>query len=173
MNNYIKILLMFLPLILISCSEYKSKYDFRQGDDGLLYEFGSDKLYTGRIIDTIDVIIEYEVVDGKKHGEFITYYMNGNTEKHGYIENNSNEGEWKYYYENGKLESVGKFKNNNPEGLWVFYYENGSKKEEGKFIKGDRKGKWTSYDEEGEVIKETDFDSGRSLEKEVQNQNHT
>ncbi len=165
--------LKYLPLLFIFCScsiDEQSGIDYRVGKDGLIYNTTTNKLYTGRIVDTTEVIIEIEIVDGKKNGKFTTYYLNGNIEKQGLIKNNENEGEWKYFYEDGTIESVGHFQEDKPEGRWKFFHKNGIKREEGNFKNGKRSGRWIIYDEKGEVTNEFDFDSGEILKEE---QNHS
>ena len=138
--------------LISSCGTYKNKYSYRFGDDGLIYNAGNDELYTGTILDTADVVIEFQVVDGKKNGEFKTYYLNGQIEKFGYVINNENMGEWKYYYQDGQMETKGTFKNNKPEGIWTSYYPNGNISCEGIYKKGKQQSAWTYYNEKGEII---------------------
>ncbi len=148
----LKLLTAFLLLttssfILMSCGTYKSKYAYRWGDDGLIYNSHNDQLFTGTVLDTADVIIEFQVVDGKKNGTFRTYYLDGQIEKTGYVINNENMGTWKYYYPNGQIESEGDFESNKPDGKWISYYPDGTKESEGKYRDGKQDGIWTYYDE--------------------------
>ena len=140
------------------------RFDFYY-KDGLFYQKNSSELFTGRVIDTTDVIIEFDVVKGKKNGIFKTYYLNGQLEKSGYLNNNKNEGEWKYYYPNGQLESYGNFKNDIPEGKWEFYYKNGIKKCEGDYKKGKQKGEWIYYDDKGEIINKLFLNNGILIDR--------
>jgi antitoxin component YwqK of YwqJK toxin-antitoxin module len=146
--------------MLTSCGHYKSKYAYRFGTDGLIYFAHNDKLYTGTVLDTADVIIQFQVVNGKKNGLFKTSYLDGQIEKSGYVYNNDNEGEWKYYYPDGQIESEGYFNNNLPEGNWISYYENGNKKSEGKYMKGQQHGVWIYYDKNGNITLEIIYDTG-------------
>ncbi len=76
--------------------------------DGLIYKQGELKPYTGFIKDTVEgKMIEYHVVEGKKSGEFKTYFKNGHLEMIGQIKDNLNQGKWIYYYQNGQVESEG------------------------------------------------------------------
>lgn len=119
---------------------------------GLIYDTGRDELFSGTVKDTIDVIIEYQVVAGIMHGSFKTYYLNGQIEKEGNIINNKNEGEWKYYFDNGQLETKGNFKENLPHGQWSSYYNNGVPKIIGNYKNGKQWGIWKYYDNTGELI---------------------
>lgn len=129
----------------------KDNRDYSYSNDGLIYKKGTKELYTGKIIDTADVIIKFDVVKGKKHGEFKTLYANGIVEKVGFMKNNNNEGEWKYFYPNGKIESIGYFKNNKPDGLWKSYYPDGKLKSIGNYKDGMEDGYWKNYDERGKI----------------------
>jgi len=156
-----KILLITLPIFIflgiLFISEIQRENDarrvkFTMGPDGLFYEAGTDELYSGMIIDTIDVIIEFQVVNGIKNGSFKTYFLTGQLEKEGYIENDKNEGEWKYYYANGQLEVIGSFKENLANDQWVSYYNNGNTKAIGIYKNGKQSGAWKYYDNNGELI---------------------
>ena len=154
------LLLTTSSFILMSCGTYKSKYAYRWGDDGLIYNSHNDQLFTGTILDTADVIIEFQVVDGKKNGSFRTYYLDGQIEKTGYVIDNENMGTWKYYYPNGQIESKGDFESNKPDGNWISYYPDGTRESEGKYRNGKQDGIWTYYDENGEIINQIIYENG-------------
>jgi antitoxin component YwqK of YwqJK toxin-antitoxin module len=120
-------------------------------NDGLIYQKGESLPFTGRILDTLEkkTIIEYDVVNGQKNGEFFLSTLDGIYTVHGFTSNNKNVGTWQYYYENGQLECKGDFNDDKPTGKWVWYYKNGVKKSEGIFIKGKPEGKWIQYDKSG------------------------
>ena len=143
-------LILFVSILFVSCSSTK-RANYSMGKDGLIYKYGSHKLYSGIIVDTADVIIQYNVVEGKKTGQFITHYLNGQIEKIGFIQKNLNEGEWRYYYPNGKLESIGYYQNSKAQGKWTYYYSNGIIKTEGNYINSERVGRWIFYLYSGKV----------------------
>lgn len=155
-----------LSIGLISCgTDYKR--DYRFDNDGLIYKSGSEELFTGRIVDTADVIIEYEVVNGKKNGEFITFYTNGNVEKTGLIKQNANVGEWKYYYPDGTLESRGHFVKDTPHGLWERFHKTGELKQKGSYKFGLEDGEWLFFDEEGKLIKFYYYIEGKIINPQI------
>lgn len=130
--------------------------------EGLLYLIGDDEVFTGNVVDTIaGKIIQYEVVRGKKNGEFRLKHVNGNLIMKGTIKENLNEGTWNYYYPNGKLESSGNFVNNLAEGKWIWYYESGDVKEIGFFKAGKKEGSWTIFDENGNLKRKLYFKEDR------------
>jgi antitoxin component YwqK of YwqJK toxin-antitoxin module len=151
--------------ILTSCGRYTSKYAYRWGEDGLIYNSDNGNLYTGTVLDTADVIIEFQVVNGKKNGTFTTYYLDGQVEKSGHIINNDNFGLWKYYYPDGQIESEGRYENNIPEGEWISYYPNGIKKCEGIYIHGKQEDTWRYYDLNGNTTNIILFQDGEFVER--------
>lgn len=158
------VFILSFSFILTSCGNYNSKYDYRWGNDGLIYNINNDKLFTGNVRDTSNVIIEFQVVNGKKNGLFESYYLDGQIEKSGFILNDNNEGLWEYYYPNGQLESEGNFDNNLPEGKWISYYSNGNKKCEGSYKQGKQDKVWIYYDGEGNVINMIIYEDGKFVD---------
>ena len=104
------VILLILPA---SCSnQNKEKKEKKQVTlDSLIYD-KDGKLFTGRMKGEVNnKHIEYDVVNGKKDGEFRLYRENDTLEIEGQMKDNKNIGLWKYYYQNGQLESEGNFKN--------------------------------------------------------------
>lgn len=135
--------------------------------DNLLYKQGSNIPFTGRERALVEnKIIEYDVKDGLKHGDFRIFSEDGVLEIQGQIDSNRNVGKWQYFYTNGQVESEGNFVNDMPEGLWIWNYPNGRKKEEGYFVKGKRVGLWNFYDTEGNVSFEKNYDLEDTLSTE-------
>ncbi len=147
--------LFFIIALFISCNQHKTEKLSNPLvlKDGLLY---SDSLstipYTGRNkSNMLDMKIEYDVVDGKKEGEFITYYSNDNIQISGKMKGNKNVGEWKYYFPDGSLETSGFFDNDSASGKWFWYNQKGQILEEGSFLAGLREGEWKTYDSTGAI----------------------
>lgn len=155
--NVKKILLILLMSILvISCGIKKAK----PKDDlsaplvkknGLYYKDStSTEPFTGRNKSkALDQVVEYDVVNGVREGDFIIYYPNKKIQMIGKISKDKNVGEWKYYYEDGNIQTTGNFNDDKPSGVWKWYYPNGKIAEEGSFIEGKRDGEWKSYDTTG------------------------
>lgn len=151
-----KLFISFLiSIIIISCT-HKAEEKLSKPlvlKEGLLY---SDSLstvpFTGRNkSNMLDMKIEYDVVDGKKDGEFITYYSNEKIQISGKMKENKNVGEWKYYFPDGSLETSGFFDNDSASGKWIWYNQKGQILEEGSFFAGLREGEWKTYDSTGEI----------------------
>ena len=130
-KNFLIFIASMMQFLVVSCGD---NVELTENDleirDNVIYERGKRIPFTGIERAQIDdKIIEYEIVDGVKHGSFKLYYENGNEEIIGRIENNTNTGKWIYFYESGKLESEGYFVEDMPEGRWVWYYDSGRIKE--------------------------------------------
>ncbi len=88
--------------------------------DGLIYKQGEPKAYSGVIKSTLEgKIIEYTVVEGKKNGEFKTYFKNGQLEMIGQIKENLNrKGIGLIIIKMVKSNLKVTFKDDLPEGTW-------------------------------------------------------
>jgi antitoxin component YwqK of YwqJK toxin-antitoxin module len=150
----IKLYIPFLISIFIISCTYKTEEKLSNPlvlKDGLLY---SDSLstvpFTGRNKSNMfDMKIEYDVVNGKKEGDFITYYPNDKIQMIGKMKENKNVGEWKYYFPDGSLETSGFYDDDIPTGKWIWFQPDGKVIEEGNYISGKREGEWKSYDSTG------------------------
>ena len=141
-----------------------SKHNFSYRD-GLFYQKNTEELYSGRVVDTADVIIEFEVANGRKNGRFTSYFLEGGIEKDGIIIDNKNEGTWKYFYKNGQLETIGDFYNNLPDGEWISFHKSGEISIKGSYRLGAQIGYWSYYDEGGKLINSILFIDNIMIEK--------
>jgi antitoxin component YwqK of YwqJK toxin-antitoxin module len=168
---HIAVLKLFLKLLIITsllfaaaCNQYYNDQNIEIKDDGLIYKVGQNDPFTGRIIDTLqNKIVEYDVVNGMKNGEFRLSSYEGIPSIYGSIKDNRNIGVWKYYYPNGQLESIGNFNYDNPHGKWNWYYYDGSLKETGTFLNGNKAGTWYTYSLEGNLLSIKMFDEGELI----------
>lgn len=151
-------------IILIQACETKKPIGELIVIDGVICVSETGKPYNGVIKDKVlERIIEYELVNGKKEGEFKVYFSNGEIEMIGTMKDNLNEGKWSYYYPGGQLESEGIFKKDLPESTWTWYHQNGKLKEKGEFLHGKRTGIWVIYDSLGNISREETFVNGKKL----------
>lgn len=160
---FIKLLILFTLLsILLFGNKHQNINQSLRLKGGLIYNHGQEQPYTGRIVDTLDqTIIEYDVENGLKNGEYRLSTVTGKLMIKGSIKNNKNDGTWIYFYGNGKIESEGNFKNDKPHGKWTWYHSDGVIKSEGYYINGKQQGKWRNFDDTGGLTKVTHYDSGR------------
>lgn len=150
--------LLFLSFILFSCTNNKIPPTTLEMRDTLIYKIGSDIPFTGKEKAMVEgKLIEYDVVEGMRHGDFRFYYENGNLELQGQMDHNKNIGKWQYYYVTGELEMEGNFVDNNPEGKWTSYFPSGKLMEVGVFTSGKRAGLWKQFDEQGNLTMEKEF----------------
>ena len=158
---FLKILLFTMLLSVVGCNKYYSNKYIQIKEDGLIYKAGQDDPFTGRVIDTLNnKVIEYDVVNGMKNGEFRVSSLEGIVSVVGNVQDNKNIGEWSYYYQNGQLESQGNFKYDAPHGKWVWYYSNGNLKEQGTFLNGFKTGDWYLFTRDGELISIMTYNQG-------------
>jgi antitoxin component YwqK of YwqJK toxin-antitoxin module len=167
LSGLLFLLVILIPLLFYSFSQKndskKNQYFIK---NGLIFNSAQNKIFSGRIIDTVDAkIIEYDVVNGRKNGDFSIFYSDGNIQIKGKMKDNKNSGEWKYYYPSGQLESIGNFNNDVVSDEWRWFYDNGIIKEEGKFINGKREGKWNLYDRQGKLKTILYFNNGKVITK--------
>lgn len=156
----LKIFVTGIIFLVAACNQYYSDQHIEIKEDGLIYKVGQPMPFTGRVIDTLDNrVLEYDVLNGLKNGEFRVSSISGITSIYGFIKDNLNDGKWKYFYENGQVESTGYFHNDKPEGKWTWFYANGKIKETGTYFEGKRSGRWLKYDEKGNLSKMTYYNS--------------
>ncbi len=164
MKKRLPLLIATLVFLFISCGKDEIPESQLIIKDNIIYKKGSDKPFTGKEKARIqNKIIEYDVVDGIKHGDFRLYYEDGTLQIKGRIDKNKNVGKWQYFLESGQLESEGFFFDDLPEGRWIWYFPNGNIKEEGSYHKGSRVGWWRQFDESGKLIFEKEFEVSDSL----------
>lgn len=161
------IFLILISILIFSCRKEEVPKSSLIIKDNLLYKEGSNIPFTGRERALVDnKIVEYDVKDGFKHGEFRIFFPDGKIQIEGQLDSNRNVGKWQYFYPDGQIESEGYFINDLPEGKWVWNYSDGKKREEGSYRDGERIGIWVQYDNYGEVIFEKNYDLNDTLNTE-------
>jgi antitoxin component YwqK of YwqJK toxin-antitoxin module len=161
---FLKVIGAILFIFLSACNQYYSDQHIEVKEDGLIYKVGQSEPYTGRILDTLNNnVLEYDVVNGLKNGEFRISSIDGIVSMYGNLQDNRNIGIWHYYYPNGNLESNGNFKDDKPHGKWTWYFPNGNIKETGTFFEGIKTGKWYEYNSEGIVTAISLYDAGDKI----------
>ena len=71
------------------------------------------------------VKMEGEMKDGKRSGEWKSYFPDGKVQSTGFFENGLRTGKAKVYHENGNLYMDGFYKEGRKTGEWIFYDEQG------------------------------------------------
>jgi len=167
LKNLPLLIFVLLSLLFLSCGKEEIPKSSLIVKDNLLYKRGSTIPFTGREKALVNnKIVEYDVKDGLKHGEFRIFSEDGKLEIQGQIDSNRNVGKWQYFYTNGKIESEGYFYYDRPDGNWFWNYPDGKRKEEGSYRNGERVGIWYQYDNKGEIIFEKNYDLDDTLNTE-------
>jgi len=88
------------------------------------------------------------IKNGKKEGEWTSYWKNGGSRSKGNYKNGKKEGRWVGFYENGQLNYKVLYKNGNKDSS-VSYHDNGQLWARGAFKNNKREGDWVQYNEDG------------------------
>jgi len=106
-----------------------------------------------------DSLTAVEIVDGEKHGYWVTDYENGFKRSEGRYIAGKKEGPWSQYHKNGNKASEATFRDGKYEGACITYHENGNLRSSGVYPKhvgksydGKKEGAWYWYEEDGETV---------------------
>jgi antitoxin component YwqK of YwqJK toxin-antitoxin module len=103
------------------------------------------------------VVWVYGLSNGEKVAiREIQYFASGAKSMEGSLLDEKRHGEWKSWYEDGNLWSEGSFREGRRHGKGIVYHSNGNKFIEGTYLNGQRVGTWLWYDKEGNVISEAE-----------------
>jgi antitoxin component YwqK of YwqJK toxin-antitoxin module len=119
------------------------------------------------------------IVDGKRNGEWITFWDNGQLKGNGIWVSEVRQGPWVSYFSDGDLHQQGSFLNGEKHGSWKVYYDNPSDiiYEDGKFLSvpvesetnlytvgqyenSKKDGPWVYYFDNGQVKKKGSYKNG-------------
>ncbi len=75
-------------------------------------------------------------------------------------------GEWTTYYPSGKVASCGTYTEDEPNGVWIYYHPNGNVASSGSFVAGRKDGYWVSFDDSGHKTSEAHFTEGNGYYRE-------
>jgi hypothetical protein len=128
--------------------------------DGILFEGDSDTPFTG----VLQGMNNGRVENGKKEGEWRSFYSSGQLKEKGFYKNGSLIGEWVTYHENGQVEHKGSYKNGNRDGEWVSYHENGQVQARYLIKDGREEGLVQFWDEDGILDFEVCVSNGEEVD---------
>ena len=94
------------------------------------------------------------------HGEYQTWYGNGNRRSQGQHRDGKREGRWTFWDDGGRLLSHQTYVGGLPHGPFVVYHPGGEKAREGELSRGMKHGLWTYRDEQGREIRQERYDRG-------------
>ncbi len=89
--------------------------------------------------------------EGKKTGEWRTYYFSGDLEKINNYENDKLTGKYQYFYDKNRLNVEGFYKNGEKYGVWTWYTNEGNRDMSGTFKDDKQDGNWTFWFPTGEI----------------------
>ena len=115
--------------------------------DGLYYKKFTEIPFTGKITGRKNGSFK----NGKEHGPWVAYWLNGQLMFKGTYKNGKKDGPWVEYQENGQLDSKGTFKDDKQDGPWVYHFDNGQLWQKGTYKDGKKNGPWVGYKKDGTV----------------------
>jgi len=157
MKKLLTVLLLSSSLLIVGCGDDAvsslSPEDIvvRQG---IAYRINSTEPFSGKIVSRYSlgdsnklgqIKEQYQVKDGKAHGERLTYHTNGQLKRNATYEDGVKNGPFVSYHGNGQIEWKGDYEDGKKDDTWAFYHENGKLRAEGDFKNGKRGGTWVSY----------------------------
>lgn len=145
--------ILFLLLIL-STPSWGSYYSGLVERDGLYFKKFSDIPYTGQYSGPLELETG-SFVDGKPHGLWVSYYLNGQLKNKGEYQDGKRSGHWVFRHETGELMFEGGFKEGVKEGFWKIFTEEGQLFREGEYKDGKEEGFWITYTKNGKTYPPT------------------
>ena len=109
------------------------------------------------------LMVKIAYTNGKKNGEEIKYFRNGNPSEIITWKYDVKSGVWRQYYEDGKTRLETVYKNGYRNGVFQMFYETGRYYVKGHYIEGLREGVWIWNDRLGEVWKSIEYKEGVPL----------
>lgn len=92
-----------------------------------------------------------------------SYYPEGQVMIEGIFKDGKRNGQWTSYYQNGKKQSVNYYLDDQTHGDYMLYHENGIIKIEGEYNFGIQTGGWKAYDEDGTLLTYNYYDAEGNL----------
>lgn len=167
-NLKIIALLVLIAIVFSACTKTKVEY-FEDGSvkSSIPYRFGKENgLCKYYFINAPHPLkIEVEMRNGKRHGNFTKYYINGRLETRCTYQNDLLEGVEECYHIKGYRTSVTNYLHGKKHGQYVLYYPNGEIVEQGCFYEDLFDGEWFYYDDRGVLIGEGHYEKGSGVQK--------
>lgn len=115
--------------------------------DGRYYSILGNKLFSG-VVSGPD---SGSFKKGLRHGEWTSFYENGQVKNRGRYLLGQKEGMWLGYYRSGQLFYQGAYKADKKDGPWVSYYEDNTLFYRGAYLLGEEDGEWIAFNPDGSV----------------------
>ncbi len=155
-------LITFLALLFFSCKEVKTEYYPNGAIKSETYfkggkENGPTYMYHKN---TPQLMMSYNMQDGKKEGAFEKYYFDGKIEYRATYKNDLLEGKELMYDRDGGVVYEANYKNGKKEGAYITYHSKNMVKEQGSYKNDLWDGDWKYFDERGVLVGEASFSEG-------------
>ncbi|MDG4946485.1 tetratricopeptide repeat protein [Weeksellaceae bacterium KMM 9713] len=143
--------------------------------DGILYVFTKAYVQRADSLKQIPSTKNMILNDGKWYlrnhdqaytGRFIDYYITGQKQGEGYLQQGKVNGKRMMYYKNGGISDIVHYKNAVLNGEEKRFYENGTLLQKGNFTNGVKTGIWEMYHINGVLKQKSNFNTNGNLEGE-------
>lgn len=126
--------------------------------DGLYFQKFSDVPFTGQLDEGL---IRGSIKDGKRIGQWVEFWENGQLRSKGNYKNDQFHGHWVRYHENGELDRKRNYRNGVLDGPSISYFDNGQLGCDGSFKDGENHGEWTCYYRNGQLESKSSYINGK------------
>jgi len=114
------------------------------------------------------LLSEESYTSGIKNGLSKTFFPNGKLAELIHYRQGKKDGEWVQYFDDGQLKLKGYFVSDEKEGIFTGYYPGGKKNFSGSYKEGHRDGPWVFYEEEGAVMRSETYSEGALVKENKQ-----
>jgi antitoxin component YwqK of YwqJK toxin-antitoxin module len=109
------------------------------------------------------VCIPFVLMSQSKKSMDRTYFDSGQIKTEGNLVEGKKHGEWVHYFESGQIKTINNFQNGIQEGKSFWYHPNGSIGWEENYVNGIAHGKFLYYDESGRLRIEKIYENGNEV----------
>ena len=113
-------------------------------DNQSLY-FYKEKVYDNHLPGGVGFWFQGIYLNGKREGNWIYWYGNGQQRAKGNFSQGKAEGHWVTWHENGQKRSDGNYSQDKKEGLLIIWDENGQKRSESNYSQGIKESLWSHW----------------------------
>jgi antitoxin component YwqK of YwqJK toxin-antitoxin module len=111
------------------------------------------------------LISEETYLSGIKNGASKTFFPGGSVAEVIYYKDGRKEGEWIQYFEDGNLKFRGGYENDEKAGAFTVYFPSGKVNLSGAYKMGHKDGTWIVYEENGNIISSEKYSKGALIKE--------
>jgi antitoxin component YwqK of YwqJK toxin-antitoxin module len=93
----------------------------------------------------------------EKHGQWISWYQNGQRKLQGQYEHDVPVGQFTWWHVNGQKSLQAHYRDGEQHGTWTWWHANGLKSIQGEYVAGNPVQQWLWWEEDGKVARRADF----------------